>query len=359
MINQYEPTYDATLSKDLVDYLSANGWITEFKQTQNFENSVKELCDRSYAVACSSGTTALEIAYRYVNQKTQKKKFIIPNFTMAGTGLAALVANYEVILCPVDWPDLTLSADALGSLIDSETAAVVYMPANGREGEIKEVRDLIKGYNKRHKQNVYMIVDGAQCLGACDKGGIPILKYGDISTLSFSMPKIITTGQGGMVLSDIPEVNDWIRKYKDFGRASAGTDKHDMLGTNYKFTDLQAVTGLNQLKNIQDRVARKKEIYKLYSERLRENIIGMYPWQTPWFVECLLPNKLNFKNSLLEQGISLREMYPPMNSQIVFQSNLKCVATEEIEKKGMWLPSHLNLTDEQIHRVCDAIQDIL
>ena len=138
---------------------------------------------------------------------------------------------------------------------------------------------------------IHFIEDAAQSLGS-KKGETHLGRFGEIGSFSFSAPKIITTGQGGALITDDDMLSDKIKHLRDFGRETGGSDHYVDMGWNLKFSDFQAVIGIEQMKKLQDRVNRKKEMGRLY-DRLLEGIKGVktiytdYSDTSPWFLDIL------------------------------------------------------------------------
>ena len=175
-----------------------------------------------------------------------------------------------------------------------------------------------------------------------------------------------------MVTND-DEMAKKIQKLKDFGRIRGGIDIHDMVGWNHKFTDIQATVGIEQMKKLPWRVDRMRQIWRLYSSKLRNvcdkdgnKVIEMMTagkieegW-IPWFIDVYVPKPKQLQLYLKNKGIGSREVYPPLNSQPCFP-NLNGMQiypkTVEFASKGLWLPSSSALSDTQVLRVCDAIAE--
>jgi perosamine synthetase len=182
-----------------------------------------------------------------------------------------------------------------------------------------------------------------------------------LSSFSFSMPKIITTGQGGCLTTNSDELAHKIKKLKDFGRIKACIDLHDEFGINSKFTDLQALVGLEQMKTINERVKRKKEIYQLYYNELKnnKNIEMLRPENhiTPWFVDIYIENRYDLISYLKFENIESRIVYPAIYTQKSYNLNYSYVNAENYTSKGLWLPSSLTLTNEDIKYICKKINE--
>ena len=211
-------------------------------------------------------------------------------------------------------------------------------------------------------KKLILIEDSAQALGSFYPDGRHMGLAGIIGSISFSMPKIITTGQGGALITNFDEIADKLRKLKDFGRIKGGIDIHDTFGINSKFTDLQAVVGIEQLKKIAHRVERKKEIWLRYKDNLKDLSQVIFFHQdifntTPWFIDVVVDRRNQLKDYLNDQGIGSRDMYPPIHSQKAYMKNCKYPVSEMIGRKGLWLPSSSQLDDSQIDLICNTISD--
>ncbi|MDC1296925.1 aminotransferase class V-fold PLP-dependent enzyme [Octadecabacter sp.] len=356
MINQYEPTLSADLNKKMDKYLTSGGWLTEFKETQAFEERIKSEANTEHAIAVTNGTTAIELMLQAVKDGI-RDEVLIPNFTMAATAMACHSVGLKPVCVPVSFPSLTMCPETMADFVTEKTLAVIFMPANGRSGTLFDIRQQIETINKRRSKPIRFLMDGAQALGSqtpCDQ---KILSLAEISTTSFSMPKIITTGQGGMVLTDSEDSAMKIKKLKDFGRSRGGMDIHDEYGTNCKFTDVQAVIGSSQMENIEWRKNRKREIYRKYRDAFSDRLLPMSHNEVPWFYELLTPNSEELINQLKHVGISSRKMYPSLHKQKFMNQNISCDTTKKIDLEGVWLPSHLNLTDVMIEEVIENVKN--
>ena len=199
--------------------------------------------------------------------------------------------------------------------------------------------------------------------------------YGDLSIFSFYANKHITTGEGGMILTDNKNLHKKIESYKNLCFGKVNRYNHDDIGWNYRFTNLQAALGLSQLKRIKSIIAKKKFIGKLYYKHLKNNK-NIYI-QSPkykdfeniyWVVGILILDKnitANLiKKKLFKHGIDTRSFFWPMNKQkIVKKYNLKLKGnfknSEMISKYGLYLPSGLGTTQKEIKYICDKLNSIL
>ena len=156
---------------------------------------------------------------------------------------------------------------------------------------------------------------------------------------------------------------DKIKKIRDFGRERGGIDHYLVKGWNFKFTDIQAVVGIEQMKKLSARVARKREMGALYMKELADiegvNLIQTDLTQTtPWFFDILCECRNDLMTYLKERGIGTREFYPPLHAEPAYGYNhLSFPVSEDICARGLWLPSSITLTNDQIKYVCGCIRD--
>ena len=206
-----------------------------------------------------------------------------------------------------------------------------------------------------------LLEDAAQSLGSRLPDGRHCGLAGAIGSFSFSAPKVISTGQGGALVTNSDELGARLRKLKDFGRTGGGNDLHDSVGYNFKFTELQACVGLAQMKKLAWRVERKREIWRRYQRGLA-GIPGVSLFaqdlaiSTPWFIDTLVTRREELMASLKAAGIGTRPMYPPINRQQAYQAPGDHPVSNRVGHEGLWLPSAAQLADADIDFICAAIR---
>ena len=257
----------------------------------------------------------------------------------------------------VELKTLCLDIELVRKAITSRTKAIIFVNANGRypKSGIKAFQELCNKYN------LILIEDSAQALGSFYPDGTHMGLIGKVGSFSFSAPKIISTGQGGALITNDDEIANNIRSLKDFGRSSGGNDIHNTIGYNFKFTDIQAVIGIEQMKKLQWRVNRKKEILRLYIENLK-NISQIRFFEqnlentTPWFIELLVEKRDLLIKHLKKNNIGSRLMYPPINKQLAYRLEGEHPISNRVGDQGLWLPSASQISDNEINYICDSIK---
>ena len=266
-IPQMEPWFDNKEAKAVYLYLKNGGWITEFKKTEEFEKEISTFTKAKYCIATTNGTISLTLALLACGIK-QGDEVIVPDMTMVATPNSVKLTGASVVFSDIEKESLCLSMETIIPHITKKTKAIILVSLNGRYP--KDIREITK-FCKKNK--IWLIEDAAQSLGSfANKKHIGT--YGDIGSFSFSAPKIISTGQGGALITNNKKLYERLKKLKDFGREKSGADHYLTMGWNFKFTDIQAVIGLEQMKKLTWRIKRKKEIYKLYEESLKNFFSG-------------------------------------------------------------------------------------
>ena len=283
---------------------------------------------------------------------------IVPNYTMIATANSVFMLGATPVFVDVEPDTLCLDISRTEAALTAKTRAIMLVTANGRypRAGVEAFVDLAD------KHGLILIEDAAQSLGSHFPDGRHIGSVGKVGSFSFSVPKIITTGQGGCLITNDGELAERLRKLKDFGRAAGGTDIHQSIGYNFKFTDLQACVGIEQMKKLDWRIERKKEMLVKYQQALRglgsvkffeQDLINT----TPWFIDILCERRSDLQEHLKQRGIGTRAMYPPINKQEAYQRVGDHPVSELVGRQGLWLPSSSQLTDQQIETVCDAVAE--
>ncbi len=356
-IPQMEPWFDKAEAKAVFNYMKSGGWVMEFKKTEELEKIIADFTGARYAVMLPNGTISLTIALLALGLKTGDE-VLVPDMTMVASPNSAALVGIKPILVDIEPETLCMDLKQAKKSLTSKTKALMYVPFNGRSNDMDEVVKFCKN-NK-----LYLIEDAAQALGSFWEGK-HLGTFGDIGSFSFSVPKIITTGQGGALVTNNKKIYQKIKRLKDFGRTMGGNDIHDYMGWNFKFTDLQAVVGLEQMKKLSWRLKRKKALWKRYFQGLKNvGDIAFIPTNlentVPWFIDIFTAKRDQLARYLGEKGIGTRSIYPPIHSQKIyklFYKDKNFPVTGKFAAKGLWLPSSSNLKDDEIRYVCGKIKE--
>lgn len=352
-IHQMEPWIGEEEKQAMSEYLDSGAWLTEFKKSREFEEMICQYTGSKYCSMMPNGTLSLIVALVACGIQ-RGDDVLVPDYTMVATPNSVVLAGARPVFVDVEEDSLCIDFDDLKHRITRKTRALMLVSINGRvPNKMKEILDFCA------KKNVIVIEDAAQSLGSFyDTRHLGT--FGAIGSFSFSVPKVITTGQGGALITDDKDLYERIKKIRDFGRPTGGSDHYLTMGWNMKFTDLQAVIGIEQMKKLPWRVERKKKIYKLYKKNLSHIksivFVPTCPETSPWSIDVIVDNRKELITYLSENNIGSRPFYPPLHSEPVYGFSDSFPVTEKIARKGLWLPSSSKLSDDEINEICGKIE---
>ncbi len=356
-IMQMQPWFGDEEKRAISEYLDEGGFMTEFKRTEKFEQMIAEFTKSKHCIVVNNGTISLTLAAISLGIGPGDD-VLVPNYTMIASPNSVKMIGANPVFVDVEDETLCMDVRLAEKALTKKTKAVMLVTANGRypKAGIQAFKDLCK------KQGLPLIEDAAQSLGSYFPDGKHIGVHGDIGSFSFSSPKIISTGQGGCLITDSDELANKLRRLKDFGRSGGGTDVHDTIGYNFKFTELQACLGIEQMKKLPARINRKKEIAKRYEKNLSA-VKGLqlfkhnFDHTVPWFIDSLCERRADLQAFLKDKKIGTRVMYPAINQQKAYQVPGEFPVSSKIGEQGLWLPSANQLTDNQVDRICKCIRE--
>ncbi|MDC1158564.1 DegT/DnrJ/EryC1/StrS family aminotransferase [Pelagibacteraceae bacterium] len=347
------------------------GWISsEGPYVKKFENLFSSFNKRKYGIAVSSGTAALEIALKSLNLK-KNDEVIIPTFTIISSAMCVFKEGVKPVLVDSNINNWNMSVEQTINKITKNTKAIIITHIYGFPVDMYKILSIAK------KKKITIIEDAAEMIGQKYNGKI-CGSFGDISTFSFYANKHITTGEGGMIVTNNKKIFEKCKSLRNLCFGIKGNRfNHEDIGWNYRFTNVQAAIGLGQLKNIKWIVNRKKEIGIRYYNNLKmnKNIIIQKPKKPYseniyWVFGILLTNKYKNKRDLivkklLKSNIQTRNFFFPMHKQKIlikkkfFKKNMKFPVAEYLSKSGFYLPSGLGITNKEIDFVSDKVNKII
>ena len=351
MIYQIKPVLGNKVKKKLIDYIKNDHWLTEYKITENFEKKFSKFTNSKYCICFPNGTLTMSSILSCLDLK-KNSEVLVSNYTMIATANVVKFVNHKLKLVDISENDLCMCPKDLEKKITKNTKVVIYTQMNGRVGQIQKIRKICQ------KKNIFLIEDAAHAIGSYIKN-THVGNSGIAASFSFSMPKLITMGQGGAIITNNKNLATKLRYYKNFGRKKSGEDIHNFLGYNFKITDIQSLLALEQLNDIKKRIKIKKNIYKRYKKNLKNNSnIKFFDFtkdETPWSVD-IYSNKINkIKKILIKNRIYTRNVYPPLNSQKIYKNFKGLPISNYYCKKGLWLPSSIDLKNKDIDKICKII----
>jgi len=279
-----------------------------------------------------------------IRDRDKYDEVIVPDYTFIASANAVKMTGAKVRLVDIEEENFCLDLEKV--VATSRTKAMVYVDLNGRSGNMKRVRDFCKNYD------IVLIEDACQALGSKYQGKY-LGTFGDFGCFSLNFWKIITTGEGGFVVTHNQEDYEKIERLKNFGRLTGGADVYEEMGFNFKFTDLQAVVGIEQLKTIKKRMIKKRKIYEWYKGKPAPK------GYVPYFVELLDDRRDEIFEHLDKNGIRARKSHPPIHTQPVYSNQFGDfpVATRT-SQRALWLPSYLKLNQSDINYILERIREV-
>jgi perosamine synthetase len=343
----------------LADVLDRN-FLNDGPLTREFERQVAARIGTPYAVAVTSGTAAITLAL-IAKGIGPGDEIIVPDLTFVATANAARLTGGTVVLADVERDRFALSPEAVEQLVTPRTRAVVPVDVNGRGANYRRLEPFCR------KHGLALICDAAEAFGS-KYDGHPLGSFGDAACFSFSPNKTITTGQGGMVVTRDERVYHRLVELKDQGRRQRGTggdDLHPVMGFNFKFTDLQAAVGLAQLEVVDERLAHSQRRDRWYRDALdglpgvkvpdTTSEVGEVRQWTDLLVEC----RDEVRRGLDRRKIGMRAFWFPIHRQAPYATAAGFAHADHVSDRGIWLPSHFRITEDDVGRVADAIRAVV
>ena len=361
MIPVYQPVLRGNEKKYVIDCLDKN-WISGFGENNHrFETSFAKYCAVKYGASVTSGTAALHVAL--ASLKIGKgDEVIMPDFTMIAPALAAVYQGAKPVFVDAEPKSWTIDASKIEEKITKKTKAIIPVHIYGHPCDMSPIMKLAKKYN------LYVIEDAAEAHGALYKGK-KAGSFGHINAFSFYTNKVVTTGEGGMVVTDDKKLAERAQWLMNFCFDKERRYIHEEIGFKYPMTNIQAAIGLAQLEYIEETIKRKREIAHSYNKLLGKIGGITLPYESPnvrnvyWMYGILIEDGFGasrdkVKKMLFEKGIDTRFFFVGMHRQPPFKENGDFPVSESLEKKGMYLPCSTNITHEQIEYVAQCLGDI-
>lgn len=363
-----EPLLDGNEKKYLCECIDS-GWISsEGPFVKEFEQKMSATVGRKYGIAVSNGTAALEVAVQALGIGTGDE-VIMPTFTIISCAMAVTKLGAIPVLVDSDFFTWNMNVEEIESKITDKTKAIMIVHLYGLPVEVDPILNLAEKYNLK------IIEDAAEMHGQTYHGK-PCGSFGDISTFSFYPNKHVTTGEGGMVVTDGEELAERCRSLRNLCFRKDVRYVHDEISDNYRFTNLQAAVGLAQLERLEEFIKRKRAMGSYYTEQLQgiERLVlpierTDYADNIYWVYGVVLDRHIQADNRavqkiLAEKGIGTRTFFWCMHEQPVYKKaglfhGETYPNAEYLARKGFYIPSGLALTEEQMERVVDGVKSMM
>ncbi len=337
---------------------------------ERFEKAFAEYVGTRHAVCLPSCTSAIHLALAALGVG-EGDEVVVPDVTWIATAAPIEYVGATPVFADIDANSWCLSADAFASVVTPRTKAVIVVDLYGNMPAMNAIRDVA------NQHDIAIVEDAAEAHGSAYEGH-PAGSLGDMGVFSFHGSKTMTTGEGGMLVTDRTDLFERVMFLRDHGRSPG--DRHFFnreVAFKYKMSSMQAALGLAQVERLDELVAKKRQIFSWYRDRLEElpeitlNHEAPNVRNTYWMVSAVMHKSLGLKKTqwielLAEQHIDCRPFFHPLSSLPAFEGRPQAKAAAarnavsyEVSPWGLNLPSGLTLDEATVQRVCDAVRSIV
>lgn len=356
---------------DLVAEAVAHAWYESANVYHaRFEEAFARYLGVRHAVALPSCTSALHLALLALGVGPGDE-VVVPEITWIATAAPISYVGATPVFADIDRDTWCLSPESLEKCVTERTRAVIPVDLYGGMAAMSGIREIAR----RHR--IAIIEDAAQAIGA-ESRGRRAGSFGDVGVFSFHGSKTLTTGEGGMLVTDRPEIVERVHFYRDHGRKPGGPMFYNSeVAYKYKMSSLQAALGLAQLDRVEELVARKRQIFSWYQQALADAgdvVLNSEPPGTRnacWMVTAILPDAPRLRkeaviSALGDAGIDSRPFFYPLSSLPAYaalpsaaEAPARNPIAYAISPRGINLPSAMNLTRDQVDFVAETLQRLL
>lgn len=369
-----ECTLDRRDLKNVAKTLKQGWYSSAGPIVPQFENLWAKYCDRKYGVAVTSGTTALISALFALGLK-KNDEVIVPNFTIISCGLAVQLTGAKMIPVDCEIDTYNIDVNKLKSSITEKTKAIIVVHIFGQPVNMPEIKKIAQEYNLK------IIEDAAEAHGAeyrtqkkNEETWVRCGSEGDMSVFSFYSNKLISTGEGGMILTNEKHLANRLEKLRNLGFSSERSYSHQDFGFQFRMTSMQAALGIPQISRMEQTLSRKRTIYTKYREGLGDLKGLIFPVQREWTKSCFWVTGLlvnpefgtaeKLRSELNKSKIETRPFFVGMHQQPIYK-NEKFFQKEHFQNseflstQGIILPSGLQTTAKQINHIINSIRSYM
>lgn len=334
-----------TIDQEDVEAVSktlASGLVAQGGKVKEFENQIARFIGVKHAAACSSGTAALHLALLSL-EANNKDEIIMPSYVCSSPYFATVHAGGKPRVVDIDSKDLNICAKTAKKHLSFKTKAIITPHMFGNPAELDELLNL----------GVPIIEDCAQALGA-EYNKRAVGSLGDLSIFSFYATKMITTGEGGMVLTNNSQYYDRIIEARDYDKKPLTPTKY-----NYKLTDFQAALGLSQLKKLHGFISRRRKIASHYTSQLSEHVLAApaeHAHKTEvYYRYVVMVDKLDeIQKKAEENGVACKKpVWKPLHKDLL---NLKCPNSDYAHAHALSIPIYPSLREEEVEQVTRTLK---
>ena len=363
------PVAHPDLSGNEETYLSkciSTSWISSKGEfIHRFEKEFARFCGTKYAISTSNGTAALHLAILSLGIK-EGDEVILPDLTFVSCANAVRFSGATPVFTEVNKGSWTIDSDDLAKRISARTKAIIVVHLYGQPADLESIYTIVN----KAPRTIYVIEDCAEAHGAQIKIGNNwkrVGSIGDVGCFSFYGNKIITTGEGGMVVTNDKKRYEMIKILRNHGEDPKKKYYYKVIGYNYRMTNMQAAIGCAQLERVDQFISKKRKIAKSYDSLLK-NIPGIsipkiFLWSKSvyWMYSILVDNPYplvrdDLVKFLRDRGVETRPFFYPLHLLPFYESQNTLPNSEYLSKHGLNLPSGLTLSNQDIKKVTNLIR---
>jgi len=351
----YQPSLKGNEKKYVDDCLDSTWISSKGKYIKLFEDSFSEFVNINHSVAVSNGTVALHLALLALGIG-EKDEVIVPTFTYVASVNAIKYVNAKPVFVDSDPQTWQIDPTKIREKITKKTKAIMAVHIYGHPCDMKQIKKIAK------ENNLYIIEDCAEAIGS-SYDNKHAGSFGDIATFSFFGNKAITTGEGGMVCTNKKSLNDLVIRLKGQGLATGKEYFHDIIGYNYRMTNICAAIGFAQLERISDILKEKDRVISAYKKDLKNVPVSIHQEvgnvkHSYWMFTILASSKKEkseLRAYLAENGIETRPAFHPVHTMPMYIDGNSYPVAEDLAKRGINLPSYPDLSNEDIRFITSKI----
>lgn len=374
--------------------------ITQGPKIEDFEKAIADFCGAQYAVAVNSGTSALHIACLAAGVEDGDEVITSP-ITFVASANCAVYCGAQPVFADIDNKTYNVSPKEIEQRITDRTKAIIPVHFAGQSCDMEAISRIVKKTEKQYKHKIFVIEDASHALGSKYKGmAVGSCAYSDMAVMSFHPVKHITTGEGGLVLTNDEGLSRKLRRFRSHGITSEpgifiyknlafqpSTINHQPLinpwyyeqvdlGYNYRITDMQCALGLSQLKKIQKFRQRRREIVDRYNQAFRNTESMQIPFEaencdTNFHLYVLLLDfdqidlsRAEFMHALRRKGIQTQVHYIPVHTQPYYQQRFAtnwgdCPNAEQYYQRCLSIPLFPAMTEWETKKIIDEISSLM
>lgn len=340
------------------------GWISANGRFVNdFEKKFAEFCGAKYAISCSNGTVSLHLCLLGLGIGPGDE-VIMPALTYIATANCVTYCGAKPVFVDSEPDTFNMDPGKIEEKITGRTKAIMPVHLYGLPCNMDEINRIAQ------KHNLYVIEDAAEAHGASINGK-KVGTFGNVGSFSFFGNKIITCGEGGMVVTDDEALYQKMKLLKGQGVSPNKRYWHTIVGYNYRMTNMQAAIGLAQIEEIDWHLAQRRRLMETYAKFLKPYGNLMTTQAEPegyhhvyWMNNVILSDEVRLERDevmrrMEARGIEMRPVFYPMHIMPPYlDTSLSLPVAEHLSARGISLPTHANLSDEDIREICESLAEI-